>query len=376
MSDAKAIAAVTDALVGILQPQLTAEVTGALVTTVPPDQMAEKDGDWLNLFLYQTAIEAAWRNEDPPGVRPGEEGWPALPLSLRYLMAPHAGNADGQIAQRMLGSAMRALHDHPVLGAQELDDALSGNERIRITPVALSVDELSKLWTTFQAPFRPCAAYQVGVILIESRRPTRSPAPVLERHGAAEIGTTPPIPTVESVIPPRAQPSALIGDVVVLRGHDLGDTQSLEISHRRLPAPVLAPIQSATPEAVEFVVPAGLPAGPCWVRTLPTADAPGRTSNAAALAIAPQPSNATFANGAVTMNVAPGAVAGQDVTLYLDRAIAHAPLTAPTAQLTFRVTGLPIGTYPVRIRVDGIDNQFIDRTAEPPAYVGDEVTVP
>lgn len=64
------------------------------------------------------------------------------------------------------------------------------------------------------------------------------------------------------------------------------------------------------------------------------------------------------------------------MTLYLDRAIAHAPITAPTAQLTFRVSGVPIGTYPVRIRVDGIDNQFIDRTAEPPAYVGDEVTVP
>lgn len=128
--------------------------------------------------------------------------------------------------------------------------------------------------------------------------------------------------------------------------------------------------------AVAFAIPAGLPAGPCWVRALPAPGATEPASNPAPLAIAPEPSNATVAAGAVSMDVSPGVVAGQEVTLYLDRAIAHAPITVPTTQLAFLTNDVAAGSYRVRIRVDGVDNQFIDRVAEPPVLVGDEVTVP
>ena len=87
---------------------------------------------------------------------------------------------------------MRVLHDHPLLGADEIRTALPNNdladqiERIRITPQPMPVDEFSKLWTTFQVGYRISAAYQVSVVLIDSTRPSRTPLPVLnsrrERH--------------------------------------------------------------------------------------------------------------------------------------------------------------------------------------------------
>jgi hypothetical protein len=55
-------------------------------------------------------------------------------------------------------------------------------EQIKIIPEALNTEELSNLWPAFQAKYRPTAAYQVSVVLIESRRSTRPALPVQARH--------------------------------------------------------------------------------------------------------------------------------------------------------------------------------------------------
>ena len=44
----------------------------------------------VNLFCYQAEIDPALRNTDPVGVLPGEQGQPALPLILHYLITPYA----------------------------------------------------------------------------------------------------------------------------------------------------------------------------------------------------------------------------------------------------------------------------------------------
>ena len=100
--------------------------------------------------MYQTQINAAWRNMDMPGqIRPNETGQPPLALDLYYLLTAYERD-DGDpsvMAHRLLGRAMRVLHDHPVLGADEIRAALANNdladqiERIRITPQTMSVDE-------------------------------------------------------------------------------------------------------------------------------------------------------------------------------------------------------------------------------------------
>ena len=63
---------------------------------------------------------------------------------------------------------MGVLHDHPLLGAEEINGALPESdldqqvERVRITPQPMSVEEMSKLWTTFQTQYRMSAAYQAS----------------------------------------------------------------------------------------------------------------------------------------------------------------------------------------------------------------------
>src|SRR5437588_12825159 len=181
MSNSLAIATVTAALRNLIQKGLDNDalpVPGSKVTTQPPDEV-KTASDLVNVFLYQTMIDGAWRNMDiPRRIKPGETGQPPLALNLYYLLTAYAKDNDftSPVSHRLLGRAMRVLHDHPVLSSAEIKAALTDNdlydqvEHVRIAPQPISLDDMSKLWTTFQgAKYRISTAYQVAVVLIESQ---------------------------------------------------------------------------------------------------------------------------------------------------------------------------------------------------------------
>ena len=238
-----AIAAVTAALRSVLQKRLNDLPGGGSVTTLPPDK-AETVGDAnrINLFLYQTTLNAAWRNQPiPTRTKAGENGFPPLALNLHYLVTAYGDSQNDEADHRLLGSAMRTLHDYTQLKRQDILDATSLSnllqgaaleqqfEPVHITPELLSVEEMSKLWTTFQAKYRISAAYRASVVLIESNRVPKTPLPVLKR-GEADAG-----PDVSAQIPAQLDgieyrdwrsrsprlPAAQLGDSVTLLGERL-----------------------------------------------------------------------------------------------------------------------------------------------------------
>jgi hypothetical protein len=388
VSDALAIAAVTATLRNLLFRGVNDAVPGAEVSTRPPDKARNGTRDpQLNLFLYHAAIDAAWRNMDIPGrVQPGESGYPPLPLVLHYLVTAYGEDNDDSTGHRLLGTAMRVLHDHPLLGPRELRAALPESdlhrqvERVRITNQALTLDEMSKLWTTFQTQYRVSTTYQVSVVLIESRRPVRTPSPVATR-GPDDAGPVSnpdlelPVPTLEEVAPLAAESGAEI----VLTGHHLdGGNVRLRFTHRELAQPVIiGPPIAGGARTLRAPLPAALPAGAVTVAALVALPAGELPTNELPLTVVPRitsplPLNVKrkAATGRVTLtiNVAPPVVAGQDAFLLVsDRRIATAPVTAPASKLTFDFPIEP-GTYPVRLRVGGADSQLIDRSATPLRY--------
>ena len=221
MSNSLAISAVTATLRRLIIRGVS-DLPNQNVTTKPLDK-ARPNGtaaDQLNIFLYQTILNAAWRNMDMPRqVRPGETGQPPLALNLHYLITAYGENDDETKSHGWLGRAMGVLHDHPVLAGQEIQDALAGSElesqieRVRITPQPLTLEEMSKLWTAFQTQYRISVAYAVEVVLIESTRRSRTPLPVLtrgedDRGVSAQADLIPPFPTILDVKPPSEQISA------------------------------------------------------------------------------------------------------------------------------------------------------------------------
>jgi hypothetical protein len=429
MSNALAIAAVTTTLRHLLQQRFDTDGFNVTVTTRPPDKARDNNnnGNQVNLFLYQTQINAAWRNMDiPTQVKPGETGQSPLPLNLYYLLTAYAQNDDfpEPTSHRLLGQAMSVFHDHAILSSEDIKAALPNLveydlydqvERVRITSQPLSMDELSKLWTTFQTQYRISAAYEVAVVLIESTRPTKVPVPVLARgvgdQGvASQASLIPPYPVLTAMnftaieearlnLPAYQasllqKPAANLGDSLTLTGYNLDGAVSVLFSHQQLDVPnsiAIAP-SDRTPTELKLTLPdqpAQWPAGFYTATAVVNQMGEERTSNGLSLSLAPEIEAIAFNgrdqtdpnkpnNVILTVTCRPQVFVGQRVSLVLNTqnselaTIADRELPArnhpnQTNTLDFELGDIPGGTYQVRprLRVDGVDSLIVDYSVIP-----------
>jgi len=395
MSNFRAIAATTATLRALLLKQLG--ISG--VTTRPPDKARENmSGDQVNLFLYQTMPDGAWRNMDMPRqLKPGETGQPPLPLILSYLLTAYSDDHDDVPAHKLLGQAMSALHDHPLLDAKEIADATQTDvkdsdlheqiERVRITLQPLPVEELSKLWTAFQTNYRASAAYQVSVILIESTRAAKAPLPVLER-GKGDRGVTSqadvdsPFPALLGIEIPDGQPSARPGDVITLAGLHLdAGTIEVRLSNPHLAGPGPVTLGTSTATKIEVTLtndPTAWVAGLYTVAVIVTSGDDVRSTNELPLTIAPRITTAlpldvtrdpATHEATISLQVSPQVRPGQRAALLIgDREVPAEAHAAVTDTLKFVVKNAPVGLHFLRLRVDGVDSLLIKTVAGKPVF--------
>ena len=212
MSTYEAISAVSASLQALLEDRME---SAADVTLAPPG--IEPDGLTklvrVNLYLYRVSENAALKNQEIPGQgHASAYGHPPLSLNLHYLLTAYTKNEKGadaeKYAQLALGDAMRVLHDfayfYPGLSEKAapanklLDPVLREEfERIKITLEPLSLDELSKIWTSLpQTGFRRSVSYEVSVVQIESRILRRAVKPVETRRIQLSLSRRPEITAV------------------------------------------------------------------------------------------------------------------------------------------------------------------------------------
>jgi hypothetical protein len=448
VSNALAIAGVSAVLKdlldsGLIDHQVTDTLgAGVTVSSLAPD-VVPIDGDnavpRLNLFLYQVTPNAAWRNVDLPsrdasGRRVSN---PPLALDLHYLLTAY-GIADLQ-AEVLLGYGMLLLHENPVLSRAAIRAALnppspvSGEllptiykalrsadlaeqvEMLKITPSAMNAEEMSRLWSAMTAHYRPTAAFQVSVVLIERPAAAVSPLPVLTRgrlipspvpgEPDREAGVlvapdlVPPYPTLESAsVETHATPATLqLDDVVKVNGHHLaGTNRAVVLRNDRFGVEQEIAVADGTDER-SFVfnvpnLPADLPVGvyQLELRVLRAGEANPRTSNPLPVALAPAiifPSIAMtrgVVNGVpnvltLRIDCQPKARVGQKVALLMDTREAPAkPFDPNPPMLVFEFADAPPagGTPLLRLKVDGIESIVVNRGAHPPAFFDHRITLP
>ena len=405
MSNVLAIAATTRTLRNLLlaqMPLLDSELSDLEVTLQPPD-LARKGitKAQLNLFLYQVVANAAWRNMDMPGqVRPGETAPPALALNLHYLITAWGrGDSDSEaLSHRVLAAAMSTLHDRPVLDPTDIRNALPDNdlagqfERVRLTPLAQSVDELSRLWTAFQTNYRVSTAYEATVVLIDSGASSRAPLPVLRRgpEDRGVIAGTGAAAVLETLDYPRSQPAVRLGEDIVLGGRQLTlDHAVVRFSSPRLDAPIDRPPTAGETRgtlAVHLGTAAEDPdALARWAPGVYTValrverpGLPALLSNELPLVLAPSITLSPLATapGDVLLDVAcsPRLRDGQRVfLLFGDRQLPPQSISNPgdahqPTALVFSIPAVGAGTYTVRLRVDGADSIPVDFSGSAPAF--------
>ena len=397
MSSSNALATVTATLQRLLSN------VAPSVTTQPPSTARNGNGAQINIFLYSTYYNTAFSNAPMPGeIRNGETALPPLPLVLKYLITAYGDNDEDISGQQLMGTAMSILHDHPVLGRSVIDGIFPDSglheqfERVRITPDALSLDDMSKLWTSFQsAEYRLSTGYEVSVVLIESTRVSRAPLPVVKRgednQGAHVVAA--PTASLTGLRFPDQKPSAELGDRVILLGEHLTDENTtVRFQHPDLDAPIdiqPEPTQIETEMAVQLpAVADDLELGSKWPAGFYTLslliqhpDAPNWMSNSLSLPLSPtiesiDPVAASAGNIVLTLECMPQIAADQSMALlFSDSNIATDAIFTPadpTARttLTFSVENVLARELPyvLRIRVDGVDSIPVDFSGDTPQF--------
>jgi len=435
MSSALAIAAVTAVLRDLLANGLIAAdlaasgVDDAGVSALPPDRIPTTSADEpnrINLFLYHATHNAAWRNAAMPAFNSSGDRLSNPPLALDLLYLLSAYGTSELHADMLLGVGMQLLHETPVVARKVIRRALNPSassggspsptlqalaaaelpeqiETIKVCPQQLNTEELSKLWTAFQAHYRPSAAYQVSVMLIERKRPTRVALPVREPKLVVQPLAQPAIHAVE--------PQMLVfaaGAQFVVRGADLRADDTIV----RIGGQAATPTADGNDERLVVPLPADIRAGINSVQIVhrvALGTPPPRelfTSNVAALVVRPviqrqaadttqydiqvtgvtgsgnQPRAAT-----VTFKIAPPVGNQQRVTLLLNeiggqaRAFSFAapgrdqPTTPATADsIGVPISGVAAGDYLVRVAIDGAQSP-LDAAADQ-TFAAPRITIP
>jgi hypothetical protein len=435
MSNALAIASVTAVLKdllnnGVIDHKLSGVVGEVKVSALPPDRVlieGQPETSQLNLFLYHVTPNPGWRNVELPSRNGNGERTsnPPLGLDLHYLLTAYGANE--LHAEILLGYALQLLHETPVLtrdairrslappnqgtglpapldtlATSELADQV---EQIRLTPMPMSIEETSKLWSAIQSHYRPTAAYQASVVLIESQRSARSALPVaLDRRGIYVVPFS--HPTIDRVVSASGDLAPIaVGTTIEIRGRDLrGESTvvnldgaeiappSADIEPERISVPLTSPLAAGTHSGVKAIqVLHRLAMGD------PPADHRGFESNVGAFVLRPTITNGPvipagdvlgltsstetvdgvdveFRAGDLRLKFDPPVGRDQRVTVFLNQV--NPPASAAPKAYTFRTgpgNGLPdgvdeaasievpfrnvvAGTYLVRAQVDGAES--------------------
>ena len=181
MSQTTAIAGVTVTLRDMLQGALASvggegsPLTDVLVTALPVDRARSvHHRRQLNLSLATVVENAAMRNAVGLGRRGDATAGAAATqaLDLLYLITAYGPDDDDVEAQRVLGAALRAVHQQPVLPPIDLgvlfpDAGAKGTlEQVRVALAPLTREQIVAWWLAFHTPYRLSAALLVtGVSL-------------------------------------------------------------------------------------------------------------------------------------------------------------------------------------------------------------------
>lgn len=432
MSSALAIASVTAVLRdllnnGLIDSNISNMIGNVIVSTLSPDRIDITSNDQqsqLNLFLYQVTPNAAWRNVGLPARNAAGEriSNPPLALNLHYLLTAYG--AQDLHAEILLGYGMQLFHETPVLPRKAIRTSLenpaqvgSGSglptamqalftselaeqvEQIKIVPETLNTEEISRLWAAFAANYRPTAAYQASVVLIESKQSIKSALPVAERKIYAFPFNQLVIDEIRSQAkagdPIEINAPILPGQNLVLMGHGFSATDVIVDVGGSEVEPAAGDV---TPSQIIVKIPAELQPGVHGVRVIlskeigkPTLPHRLFQSNVSPFVLRPviDPASISFVagpgddpiDGTVLFKVDPPVGDSQSVVLVLNEFVAPAsppvpsggasysfmapsrtnvspPLSPPDSTQNFAIPirGVKAGTYLVRVQIDGAES--------------------
>lgn len=414
----------------------SAQVGDVDVVTRAPEVLSAKSPDSVTINVYPWRLEpnASWRACRDPAYSTGgdrrEDPW--LALDVRYLVCGYGPDPD---LDRALGIALLALHETPRLSPTILEAASNGTfvdssplpqalrdlaaqpAPLKVTPVPMTTEALSQLWSMMNAGLRSGMIYEVATLLVEYKAPRGAAPPVAEARLGVTLLRRPSITRMRFSPGPPAdpvwddRPVASPGDRILLLGSGLrGDVTELAVGRR------VEPLAAADvrEDRIEAELPANLRPGVVTVQVrqrwtkpsgvlapLATGTVPAETSNLLPAMIRPVLDDpaVTLAgreedDGVVSFTatahfvVAVGRAQRAELLLTARAPDANGrfpsfvvesappPPGVPDASVStrvFTIAGIPEGDYLVRVRVDDGESALASDTG---GYSGPILAVP
>lgn len=247
------------------------------VTIGPPKGDEDtKSETRINLYLYRVSECPYLKNQDIFDLgNPGAYGNPPLSLDLHYIVTAFGATSEEPYknetrAHFLLGSAMRILHDHPVISRDFrtsedqpiLHESLRNSyEQLKVQLDLLNLEDITKIFTALELPYQLSASYKISVIQIESKKQRRFPRPVGEPplQGPRILVYPLSLPRINEINVRRADdplniqrayPYARKGDTLIVLGYGLdGDGTRIIVDSEEIS------ITSRETGKLEFVVP-------------------------------------------------------------------------------------------------------------------------
>lgn len=415
MSNDRAIATVTGVLQARITGVLTANGMGGFVSMVTAPSEGVAPGAYLHLF--RITPNAALQVQDFPTRRADGSPMkrPELALNLHYQLSfmTSVDNADFG-AERMAGLVLAEFHARPVLDPPEiatfiasrppgdplrdsdLDQQIAG---VRVSMLAMDLEDHSRLWSMHNQSFHSLTVgLEVRAVMIEDVVEAIVPMPVVQPAIFAVPGSAPAIR--EAVSSAHEQPVITLHaagspqvESLVMRGQNLaldrtivriGDVELVPTLDQRTETEITLPLDDSSglrPGIVPVQVVHRIdidpnPATESWRE----AGTSGTIAIALVPSVTPGAVVADVADRLVTVALTPAPLASEAMTLLLDGSSGEGhfrgevePGSIAGNNVQFRVTGLPAGTYRVRVTVSGATSVL---TAAGGAITGPEVLVP
>ncbi len=217
------------------------------VSPEPPDRLAGVNA--LGFYLYHVVEDVSYKNQPPPGSDRIPIRYTPLGLNLYYQLTAHcdAEDDDGTYREQlMLGLAMKALHDFPLVDDATLVNGQTvfvpglraGDNRLRLSLLPVQPEQAIEYWTPGDRPLRLSAYYQVTVALLEPEQSTHRASRVLQYGVYAFPGGAPHLigsrNTLSFTVPGETAPRSVevqpaqvpLGGQITFLGNDLSGDQT------------------------------------------------------------------------------------------------------------------------------------------------------
>jgi Pvc16 N-terminal domain len=188
MADYRAIAAVSEAVIGLLQARylespeyFNNELEFKIYLA---KDFAHPISAGVSLFLFRIYPNGVLRS---PRGRPGPEGQQyrnQLPLDVHFILTAWA--QDASLQHLIAGWMMRMIEDTPTLPPGLLNhkypDLFRADEGVVVTPAELSTEELLRMWEVLVSnSYQISVPYVARYVKIESKLPIETGRPIQER---------------------------------------------------------------------------------------------------------------------------------------------------------------------------------------------------